>query len=449
MTLDTNWDAIGREAADILSRYIRIDTSNPPGGEANAALFLAELLSREGIESQTHEPAPERVNLVARFGGPGTAARKPLLLMHHMDVVPAVSSSWQVPPFAGELRDGYVWGRGAIDDKGLGTIHLMAFILMKRLGIRLDRELIFMAVADEEEGGALGARWMVENHWPAVECEYVWDEGGTGSQGIIGRSPVFAVSVSEKTSMVVTLTATGIGGHGSMARGTPVDRLVSALLAVRRIKSGMRFDEVTKEFFRRVAETQPAPVSWVVRRAGNPVFRPVVSRAARKSPVIDAMLRDTITTTVVQAGGKANVAADEASAILDVRLLPSTDPGRFLEELRSAIDDDGVTVEALETVPSPPPSPMDSALFRAFERAVSTHVPGAITTPIQTPVATDSRFFRPLGVKAYGLLPAVMTAEDLETIHGANERISLDNLTLGVKIAADVVREVCSTVSLR
>jgi carboxypeptidase PM20D1 len=173
------------------------------------------------------------------------------------------------------------------------------------------------------------------------------------------------------------------------------------------------------------------------------VLRLVISRAARKSPVIDAMLRDTITTTVVRAGDKANVSPDEASAILDVRLLPSTDPGKFLKELRSAIGDDGVSVEALETVPSSPPSPMDSALFRAFERAVSTHVPGAITTPIQTPVATDSRFFRLMDVKAYGLLPAVMTAEDLQTIHGANERISLDNLTLGVKIAVDVVREVC------
>ena len=443
MTLDIDWDAVGREAADILSRYIRIDTSNPPGGEANAAQFLAELLSREGIESQTHEPAPGRANLVARLGGAGTAAQKPLLLMHHMDVVPAVSSAWQAPPFAGELRDGYVWGRGAIDDKGLGTIHLMALILMKRLGVPLDRDLILMAVADEEEGGENGAGWMVENRWSEIECEYVWDEGGTGSEGIIGRSPVFAVSVSEKTSMVVTLRATGSGGHGSMARATPVDRLVRALQTVQRIKPGMRFDEVTREFFRRVAGTQPAPASWVARRAGNPVFRPVISRAARKSPVIDAMLRDTITTTVVRAGDKTNVSPDEASAILDVRLLPSTDPGKFLEELRSAIDDDGVTVEALGTVPSPPPSPMDSALFRAFERAVSTHVPGAITAPIQTPVATDSRFFRPLGVKAYGLLPAVMTAEDLQTIHGANERISLDNLTLGVKIAVDVVREVC------
>jgi acetylornithine deacetylase/succinyl-diaminopimelate desuccinylase-like protein len=138
--------------------------------------------------------------------------------MYHMDVVLAISSAWLAPPFAGELRDGYVWGRGAIDDNGLGTIRLMALILMKRLGVSLDRDLILMAVADEEEGGENGARWMVENRWSEIECEYVWDEGGTGSEGIIGRSPVFAVSVSEKTSMAVTLRATGSGGHGSMAR---------------------------------------------------------------------------------------------------------------------------------------------------------------------------------------------------------------------------------------
>ena len=439
---EVRWEDVQHQATDVLSRYIQIDTTNPPGNEGEAARFLAEILSAEGIDAALYESAPGRANLVARLSA-AESNSLPLLLLHHMDVVPAEPSAWSIPPFDGVVRDGHVWGSGAIDDKGLGTIHLMAFVLLKRLGIPLRRDVIFMAVADEEESGLYGTQWMVQRHWPDIECEYVWDEGGTGSRGVIGARPVFAISVSEKRSLQVRLTARGRGGHGSMASDTPVDRLIKALHALGDYRSEIRFNDVTQEFFRRIARTQPFPVSWLVRNAGSAIVKLVIVGRLAKIPSINAMLRDTLTPTVLAAGEKFNVAPEVAEAVLDARLLPDTRDEKFLDDLRRAINDEGVSVEATSFPASPPPSPIESAMFRAYERAIAAHVPGAVVAPLQTPVATDSRFFRAEGVNAYGLIPVVLTPEELGTIHGVDERLSIESLTTGIKIALDVIVELC------
>ena len=243
------------------------------------------------------------------------------MLLHHMDVVPAPLGpeengveTWSVPPFKGALREGYVWGRGAIDDKGLGIAHLMAFILLKRLGITPSRDVVFMAVADEEEGGKYGTNWMIEHHWPEIACEYVWDEGGAGTVGIIGDRPIFGISVTEKRSVTVRVTATGRGGHGAMVADTPIHKLTSALHALRHYRGDTRFNRVTKEFFSRIAQTQPFPASWFLRHAGNPAIKPLVEGKLAKVPSVQAMLRDTLTPTVLRAGQKANVAPRVAEA---------------------------------------------------------------------------------------------------------------------------------------
>ena len=401
-----------------------------------------------------YEAAPGRPNLVARLKGteaPGSSDPSALLLLHHMDVVPAALGppetgldGWTVPPFSGALRDGYVWGRGAIDDKGLGVAHLMAFVLMKRLGINPTRDIVFMAVADEEEGGKYGSPWMIEHHWPDIACEYVWDEGGAGTAGVIGDRPVFGISVTEMRSVTVRLTATGRGGHGAMATETPIHRLTSALYALRHHRGDIVFNQVTREFFRRIAKAQPFPASWFLRNAGHPAIRPLLVRWLLKTPSIQAMLRDTLTPTVLKAGQKANVTPQVAEATLDARLLPETDPQEFLDGLRRAINDSSISIEANEPPRSPPPSPTDSPMFRALERMIDLHVPGAVVAPMQTPVTTDSRFFRAKGAKAYGLLPAILTQEALGAVHGVNERLSTENLTLGIKIALDVMMELCT-----
>ena len=439
---DIDWDDIGCEAARILSRYIRVDTTNPPGNEADAADFLGEQLSTESIPSTLYPSAPGRSNLLATLKGDGS--RAPVMLLHHMDVVPAAGDGWTHDPFGGVLADGHVWGRGAIDDKGLGVMHLLALTLLKRRSVRLCRDIMFLAVCDEETGGGLGAAWMIENHWERVRSEYLWDEGGVGTRGIIGSRPVIAISVSEKRSMTVQLTAHGTGGHGSLAGGSPVDRLVAALSRLHRRRGPRQIGPVTREFLRAVAETQRLPASLILRHASHPLVRWLAVRKLSAIPTIDAMLRDTITVTMVRAGDGPNITPSEARAVLDVRLLPWSDHAQFLRQLRGVLNDDTVQVDATTPLPDTPPSPTDSEFFSALSSVVRRHIPDVIVSPIQTPAATDSRFFRQRGVKAYGLTPAVLTQADLDTIHGTDERISVENLALGTRIVYETLLELCA-----
>ena len=425
----------------MLARYIRVNTTNPPGNEAAAADFVGELLSAESIPSTLYSSAPGRANLLATLKGDGS--RAPVMLLHHMDVVPAGDDGWTHDPFEGVLADSHVWGRGAIDDKGLGVMHLLALTLLKRRGVRLARDVMLLAVSDEETGGSLGAAWMIDNHWERVQTEYVWDEGGVGTRGIIGSRPVVAISVSEKRSISVRLTARGTGGHGSLAGSTSVDRLVAALSRIHRNPGPRQVGPVTREFLRAVAEPQRLPASLILRHASHPLVRWLAVRRLSANPTIDAMMRDTIKVTMVQAGDAANVAPSEANAVLDVRLLPWTDHGQFLRRLRGLLDDDTIEVDATTPPADPPPSPTDSEFFAALSSAARRHVPDAIVSPIQTPVGTDSRFFRQQGVKAYGLMPAVLTQADLDTIHGTNERISVENLALGTRIVYETLLELC------
>ena len=436
-----DWASVERQATGILGRYIQIDTSNPPGNEDSAARFLSRILSDEDIQAEIYESTAGRANLVARLSSDGNAG--PLLLLHHMDVVPATPSTWRVSPFDGVVRDGYVWGRGAIDDKGLGTMHLMAFVLLKRLRIPLKRDVILMAVSDEENGGKHGAEWMTDNRWPDIDCEYVWDEGGVGSQGIMGDRPVFAVAVSERRAMNVRLTARGTGGHGSLASDTPIDRLVKALTAIQKHRRDSQLNDVTREFFRRIADLQRFPMSWLVRNIGNPLVKPLMERRLSNIPAINAMLRDTMTATILSAGYKANVAPESAEAVLDARLLPDTDAGRFIYDLTRVINDDSISIEADRLPDTTPSSSTGTAMFEILERAIKEHVPDAIVTPYQSPAVTDSRFFRAKGANAYGLIPAILAPDEVSTIHGVDERLSVKNLTLGIKISFDALRELC------
>ena len=335
-------------------------------------------------------------------------------------------------------------GRGAIDDKGLGVMQLMAFGLLKDSGVTLKRDVLMLAVSDEELGGKCGAQWMVKNHWPDIQCEFVWDEGGTGTLGIMGDRPVFAVSVAEKRGMIVQLTAKGAGGHGSFSDNSPLNRMVSALNRLKSCQWPVQFGEVTKSFLRNVSETQSFPSSWLVRNASMPPFRSFMVKKLASIPVINAMLRDTVTVTSVQSGAGMNVAPDSASARLDVRLLPTTEKSEFLRKLKSVLGDDSILIESAEPPPKIGSSAMDSEFYEALARVIYRRVPQSIVTPIQTPAGTDSRFFRQKGAQAYGLLPAVLTQADLDTIHGVDERISIANLELGTRIIYETLLELCA-----
>jgi acetylornithine deacetylase/succinyl-diaminopimelate desuccinylase-like protein len=447
MTLDTSqrmidWQAAGEEATQLLRRYVQIDTTNPPGNERPAAEFLATALRERRLEPQLYESGPGRANLVARVQGEGK--RGPVLLLHHMDVVPADADAWSCDPFGGEMCDGYVYGRGAIDMKGLGVMQIVALDLLRRGARPLKRDVILMAVSDEEMEGRHGTGWMVDHHWDEIRPEVVWDEGGFGLSGMVGDGLVFYVAVAEKQVLWPQLVAHGEPGLASVPRGNnPVDRLTRALERIRTHPQPSRLTPVSREMFRRLAVTADFPQSFLLRHIDNPLVWPLAGRALARQPETNAMVRNLVTPTQLRAGSKENVIPQRATAGLDVRLLPDEDVDAFLAELRRIIADDRVEIELARRPVRSSVSPFANEFFSTLEHVLRRNVPGCVVVPMQTPGGTDSRFFRQRGVAAYGLIPIAIDQGELNRMHGIDERISLDNLRLGTRVVYDVLREVC------
>ena len=437
-----DWQAVSEEAAQLLSRYVQIDTTNPPGNERPAAEFLAQALCERGPEPRLYESGPNRANLVARVRGEG--GRGPILLLHHMDVVVADPADWSHDPFGGELCDGYLYGRGTIDMKCLGVMQLIALDLLLRSGQPLRRDVIFMAVSDEEMEGRYGTAWMIDHHWDEIQPEVVWDEGGFGLSGVIGEGLVFYVAVAEKQVLWPRLVACGEPGLGSLPRGNnPIGLLTRALERIRRHPQPPRLTPVTREMFKRLSSAVGFPQSFLLQHIDNPLIWPLAGRAVTGQPTTNAMVRNLVTPTQLNAGSKENVIPAQATAGLDVRLLPDEDPDAFLEQLGRIIADDRVQIELDEQPVRSSVSPFDSDFFSTMDRVLQRNVPDCVVVPMQTPGGTDSRFFRQRGVPAYGLIPIAIDQGELNRMHGIDERISLDNLRLGIRVVHDVLSEVC------
>ena len=440
-----NLESIREDAAATLSQYIRFDTTNPPGNELEAARWLKEQLIERGITDEVtiHETAPERGVLVGRIKGKDNTL-KPLVLNHHIDVVPADPTEWTHPPFDGEITDGYVWGRGALDTKSLGVIHLLALEALVQEGVTFQRPIIFLAVSDEETGGKHGMRWLVRHHLDDVRPEWVWDEGGGGFKGLLGDSPMFGVAVAEKQIQHLRLVATGKAGHGSVPHDDNANlRLMHALDRILKPRP-MRVNQVTAAMFRDIAASQQFPLSFLLRHLDNPLILRLARRRLAADEMINAIMRDTISLTMLQSGNKINVIPGKAEAGIDCRLLPDTDAEEFRQWLESTIDDDQVTVAEAETSTITAISPIESPFFDAVRRAVTRHIPDAVVFPFQVTGGTDARYFRAQNVPAYGFSPSVLTMSELERVHGVDERISIDNLELGVRVTRDIVRDLCA-----
>lgn len=415
-----DWTRTADEAVRTLQQYIRLDTSNPPGDTRKAADFLAGVLEREGIPVSRYESAPGKVIIVARLEGSG--AGKPILLLHHMDVVPADRSQWTRDPFGGELVDGEVWGRGAVDMKGLGVIHLLSFLELKRQRVPLSRDVIFMAVPDEEVGGALGARWMIEHHLAELDPEYVLDEGGVGSRDLFAAGRlVYGISIAEKKILWLKLTAEGVAGHGSQPHErNPNDRLVRALA-------------------RLLSEPLPSGDVEVVRtlqqKAGT----------LENNKFINAITHSTISLTTMRAGvgepPKVNVIPSIAEATLDCRLLPGVTAEAWLGELRRRLDDPAVQIEVSYESEDSIVTPQDTPVYRALEAAIVRNKPGAIVSPILIPYGTDSNKFRHHGAMSYGIYPIAVPAELVGQMHSDAERVPAAELGVGARIMFEALRD--------
>jgi len=434
--------AFGDETLQIFRDYIRIDTTNPPGNEIKTADFLGAILKKEGIPFIVETSASRRANLIARLKGRGE--KKPVVLLNHMDVVPADASKWSVPPFSGEIRNGYVYGRGTIDMKGMGIVELMSLIHLKRLGIPLKRDLIFLAVADEETGGVVGAKWVLEHHPELKEIEGVLNEGGGGV--LHEGKRWYEVSTSQKVICQVKVTTKGEGGHASVPMAdSAVAILTEALHRIQRYTFPVKLLPSVREYFKRLAPFQTT--SW------QPAFRDMENAAKRKASVLSEIMRepvyhskthDTVAVTVLKAGEKVNVVPDEAIAQVDCRLLPGTSPDVFLSLLKEIIHDPRVEIETTFKGVDAPPTPHDTPIFRAIEQAVTTMDPGAVVTPNLVPGATDSRYFRALGIGCYDFCPFMFTPEERQLIHGTDERISIENMAFGVKLMVKILMNLLS-----
>ena len=427
------WDEVATEAVEILQRYIRVDTSNPPGNEELAADFLAAILATEGIDSHKLLSAPGRANLVADLEAKGD--EKPLILLNHTDVVPVEAEQWSVPPFAGEVRDGYLWGRGALDMKGMGVLELMTVLTLKRRGERLKRPVRFLAVADEEAGSDYGVEWLDREHPDLLDAAFVINEGGYGAEAYLGSErPLFGVSMAEKSPLWLTLRATGRPGHGSAPHDDNVlDRMVRVM---HRVQAWQRPYIMTP------------PVAEALRAAyadGYIALDPdktTPEQIAERYRSLRTLLSNTISATGLQTGIKHNVIPATASATLDCRLVPGYERDRFIRELQDVIDDARVEVEVAFASESPSSS-SDTELHAAIQAVCAEVMPEAALLPRVTAGFTDSRAFRRHGVPAYGFVPMLLGPEEQGGMHGNNERISLANLRRGIEVMYRVVERVC------
>jgi len=427
-----DWNALGDEAVAVLREYLKIDTSNAPGvagasGDVRpAADFLERILKQEGIEFQriVHPEDPTRVVVVARQRGDGSAG-KALILEHHMDVVPA-EGTWSHPPFAAEVHEGWLYGRGSADDKGLGVLHLLAFVQLKRQRAALGRDVIFIATPDEEIGGERGAAWLTAKHWNLLDPAVVLEEGGFGYEGRYRPGLAFEVQVDQKRILWVELEAKAEGGHGSVPRE-------NALVVLQRAVD--RVLELPRE--PRITPTVDATYNALSR---DPAAARRIVDAVVTDPTERARLVDSISLTRMQGSDKVNTQPRTAKASFDIRLLPDTDPADFLARLNRAIGDNRVTIRELhprEGVGTA--SPVESLYFRAIARAVERNFPGAIAIPSLSTGGTDSRNYRIRGVPAYGFIPFVVPQGDRLRIHDVDERVRVEDVRRGVKVMYETV----------
>lgn len=434
-----DWDQITRQAVDLLSAYIRIDTQNPPGVTTGAAAFLAAELKRAGIASETTAATPEKPILIARLRG-RRGSGKPIVLLNHMDVVPADPARWSFPPLSGEVRDGVVYGRGAIDMKGLGIAMLLAMRLLAERGEQPERDLVFLAVPDEEVGAVQGTAWLAQHRPELLDAEAVWDEGGSGVSDLL-PVPALLISVTEKQLVWLKLIAEGPAGHGSRPfAGAAPRRLIQALTRVLDSPPAPRLTPIARQVFRRVGKHVTGLEGFAFRRLNNPVVWLFADGLLEQVPWTAAMTRDTVSLTMLDAGYKPNVIPERAEAVLDCRLLPDAKPQAFIEQLRKIIDDPGIRIEVLQIAAAVPPSPTDTPLYAAMRRAARAAYPGVVITESMATGATDSRYFRQRGVPAYGFFPILVPEAVISTAHGVDERLPEAALGTAVRVIYEALR---------
>lgn len=429
-----------------LQEYLRIDTTNPPGHEIKAVEFYKKILDQEGIENQVFEYTPGRGDLWARLPHTSAKVERPIVLLNHMDVVTSDAAHWKVPPFSGEIKDGWLWGRGAQDMKDEGLAQLVVMVMLKREKAALDRDVIFLAVSDEEAEGT-GTDWFIAHQRSLLEnAEFLINEGG---ENLLqdGKVKYVGVDVGEKTTFWLHVVAHGRPGHASRpnAESAP-NRLVHALDKILAYQTPLRVLPVVEEFLQDMAPYEPPEQAREYRNIRKAIEDEKFRREVVNDESLNFLLRDTISLTMLGGSEQTNVIPPEAWANLDVRILPGGNPERLLEKLREIVGDLNVTIEPLNAeFRHANYSPTNTALYEAIKKVSAKYFPGTPVVPHITSGYTENQRYRPLGIDAYGFNPYTATEEEGNTEHGNDERIRVEEVRRGPRILFDVVASVAGT----
>lgn len=440
-----DWPAARQEALDTLIALVKLDTSQPEGNEIRAAKYLQAKLDAAGMASVIVESKPGRANLIARVKGNGS--KRPLLLLGHLDVVAVERGEWSFDPFGGAVENGILYARGSGDDKGVVAGSFQVLLMLHRLQVPLDRDVIFLGVADEEAGGLEGITWLLENHREKIDAEFAVNEAGKGVFNRDADYVRFEIQTAEKTPRRVDLRAAGTSGHGSIPlRDNPVGSLARAVGRLFDHEMPPRLNETTREYFRRLAEISPPEEAAVFRAILSPNASSAdYERLRGLSPVYHSMVRTSIVPTIFRGGYLRNVIPSEAEAVIDIRALPDEDPERLFSLLKAVIDEPAVDlVPHPQTRPSHQPSSLETDVFRAFEKVLAEMYPGVPVLPAMSTGATDSAQLRAAGIAAYGFGPPKPEWDLAGGIHGKDEYLYVEPFQDYVEILWNVVLEIAA-----
>jgi acetylornithine deacetylase/succinyl-diaminopimelate desuccinylase-like protein len=443
-----DWNAVEKEVTGLLQDLIRFDTTNPPGNETLCANYIADILKREGFETDVTESEPGRGNVVARIGGGG---EETLMLLGHADVVAAEPEHWTYPPFSGERVGNHIWGRGTLDMKGMVAVELMIFLMIHRQGLKLNRDLVYAATADEEAGkGNHGVGWLIDHHPDQVEAKYVLTEGG-GADIRIGNASFFTVQTGQKGIFRFRLHAKGRPGHGSVPHNeNAVVRLAQSIARLGEAKLPIHPSPTFRAYLEGIAESQDSETAENLlgildpERSEMSLVRSPFDEDTIAS--LGSLLRNTVSPTMLNAGSKINVIPGEAVAWVDGRLAPGQTKESFLEEIGHLLAD-GVTIEVDQYSP-PIEASIESPLYQTIVEVVKTFEPHARVIPSLMTGGTDAKHILPRrpDTMVYGFMPMKQAPGEEEgaLIHGHDERVTIDNLMFATRMLYDVVVKFCT-----
>jgi acetylornithine deacetylase/succinyl-diaminopimelate desuccinylase-like protein len=437
--------ALAREAQDWLVELVKINTTNPPGNEQAAAKYIAGILGKEGIPADILDLAPGRSAVVARLRSSAVAdPSKALLLVAHMDVVGVDRSKWSVDPFGGVIKDGYLWGRGSLDDKSMLAANLAAFIALKRGNVHLNRDVIFLGTADEEQFGDASVKMIIAKYWDKVAAGFAINEGGKVLLDKNGKVQYVALQAAEKVSVNVTLTVTGKGGHASTpTKDNPVVHLAAAVEKIGNYTTPVHLTSIVRRYFEALAPLEDEETSkWMKVIDTSDRGEHAQRYLAEVSPMWNSMMRDTIAPTILQAGFRGNVIPSEAHAVLNVRLVPGDTIDVFVNDLKKIVNDPQVHFEiAPEGGLAAPNSSLENDFFNLITRVCAQEFGGVPVIPFMSTGATDSAQLRLHSVQAYGLRPFPINEADDSRVHGDEERLPLASFPKGVDLMVRIVAE--------